>query len=106
MTGGHAKLAKGKGRTPFQVLGAIVDAGGEAWQFEDDLKLWRQWEKASRGRRQVAYSKGLREWAGLRKAKEDEEIASETLEAVRMTWRSRPGRGRTSSRTVPAVSAR
>jgi len=81
VTGGHAKLAKGKGRTPFQVLGAVVDAGGESGQFEEDLKLWRQWEKASKGRRQVAYSKGLREWAGLRQDKQDEEIASETLEA-------------------------
>jgi hypothetical protein len=81
VTGGQAKLARGKGRTPFQVLGAVVDAGGEAGRFEDDLKLWHQWEKASRGRRQVAYSKGLREWAGLRKDKEDEEIASETLDA-------------------------
>lgn len=80
ITGGHAKLAKGRGRTPFQVLGDIVDAGGESGQFEDDLKLWHEWEKASHGRRQIAWSKGLREWAGLRREKTDQEIADESLE--------------------------
>ncbi len=80
ITGGHAKLAKGRGRTPFQLLGDIVDAGGEVGQFEDDLKLWREWEKASHGRRQIGWSKGLREWAGLRQEKTDQEIADESLE--------------------------
>jgi hypothetical protein len=80
VTGGYAKLAKGKGRAPFQLLGDLIDAGGEVGQFEADLKLWREWEKASHGRRQMAWSKGLREWAGLRREKTDEEIADESLD--------------------------
>jgi Replication protein len=73
ITGGQAKLAKGGGRTPFQILSDAVEG------LADDLDLWWQWERASLGRRQIAWSKGLREWAKLMPEQTDEEIAQEEL---------------------------
>lgn len=46
-----------------------------------DVHGWWEWERASHGRRQIAWSKGLREWANLGKEQTDEEIAEEQLEA-------------------------
>ena len=36
------------------------------------------WEKASRGRRALTWSKGLRDWAGLGEELTDEQLAEET----------------------------
>jgi len=40
---------------------------------------WRdlEWEQASRNRKQLTWSRGLREWAGLRREREDQEIVEE-----------------------------
>ena len=45
----------------------------------DALALWREYEQASKGRRQLTWSRGLRELLGLRAEKSDEEIAEEEL---------------------------
>jgi hypothetical protein len=88
ITGGQAKQAKGAGRTPFQLLTDGLDTG-----LADDLDLWGEWEKASKGRRQIAWSKGLREWAKLMPEQSDEEIAAEEIEGYDLvllppaTWR-------------------
>lgn len=74
ITGGQAKLAKGGGRTPFQIL-----TDGLATGLADDVEDWWRWERASKGRRQMAWSKGLREWAQLEDEQTDEEIAEEEL---------------------------
>lgn len=74
ITGGHGKIAKGSGRTPFQLLTDALDTG-----LADDLERWWEWERASRGRRQIAWSKDLREWAKLGREQSDEEIAEEEL---------------------------
>jgi hypothetical protein len=73
ITGGQAKLAKGGGRTPFQILSDAVEG------LADDLEHWWEWERASLGRRQIAWSKGLRDWAELMPEQSDEEIAQEEL---------------------------
>lgn len=52
-TGRHGKT--GAGRTPFQVLEDLV-ATGDA----EDLDVWHEWERGSKGRRTVAWSYGLR----------------------------------------------
>jgi hypothetical protein len=72
LTGGHAKLAKGAGRTPFQLLTDALSTG-----LAEDVEHWWEWEKVSKGRRQIAWSKGLREWANLGREQSDEEIAEE-----------------------------
>jgi hypothetical protein len=57
-------------RTPWEVLTGV--AGGDA----DDLDLWHAWEGASRGKRALTYSRGLRERFGLLDEATDEDIAS------------------------------
>lgn len=76
VTGGQAKLARGGGRTPFQILADTL----ETVQQDGDVSDWREWEKASHGRRQLTWSQGLREWAGLDAEQKDEEVAAEQLE--------------------------
>jgi len=44
VTGGQAKLAKGAGRTPFQLLTDAVEG------LADEVNLWHEWERASKGR--------------------------------------------------------
>lgn len=58
------------------------------------LKLWREWEKASKGKRQIAWSQGLRDRLGLvLEEKSDDDIASEELGEADDTvvWITRPG---------------
>lgn len=42
-------------RTPFGILADLVRTGDA-----DDLDTWHEWERASKGRRQIAWSRGLR----------------------------------------------
>lgn len=74
ITGGQAKLAKGGGRTPFQLLLDGVNIG-----LADDIERWWEWERSSKGRRQISWSMGLRRWAELEPEQTDEEIAEEEL---------------------------
>jgi len=73
---GQAKLATGGGRTPFQLLADAVNG------LADEVDRWHEWEQASKGRRQMEWSRGrrdLRQWAGLGAEQTDEEIAEEEL---------------------------
>jgi hypothetical protein len=74
-THGHAKEGKWHGRTPFRIFSDFLATGDLA-----DLDLWHEWEGASRGRRQLTWSQGLREMAGLARVEAtDEEIAAEEI---------------------------
>lgn len=58
------------------------------------LRLWREWETASKGRRQIAWSQGLRERLGLvLDEKSDDDIAAEEVGQSDDTvvWITRPG---------------
>jgi hypothetical protein len=56
-----------------------------SWQLLDlveetgEVTGWEEWERASKGRRQLTWSKGLRELLGLRREKSDEEVAAEEV---------------------------
>jgi hypothetical protein len=50
------KSARAGHRKPFDVLHSVVVSGDA-----DDLDLWHEWEAASKGRRGIAYTRGLRE---------------------------------------------
>lgn len=74
IAGGQVKTARGKNRTPFQIL-ADIEAFGDA----DDLALWYEWEAASHGRRQLTWSNSLRDVLALGDELTDEEIAEREI---------------------------
>lgn len=66
------KTAKHGNRTPWGILSDFLRTGDM-----DDLDLWHEYEKASKGKRQVVWSRGLRNEFGLDSERTDEEIAEE-----------------------------
>ena len=76
-------------RSPFAIL-----ADGLSTGLADDLELWGEYEQASHNRRQLTWSLGLRDWAGLRRERTDDEIAAVDLGGVTYlmlpgeTWRA------------------
>lgn len=89
---GHSKLARRSGRTPFQILAAI-DYDADPVESAKLEARWREWVRESEGRRQMTWSKGLRELAGLAaEERSDEEIAAadegdvEVLRVPRESW--------------------
>lgn len=83
----HKRGRRGS-RTPFEILRDVqasagtlaTDDGALTAAAADDAALWVEWEQASHRRRQLTWSKGLREWAGLDAEEDaDEEIAAEDL---------------------------
>lgn len=66
----------------------VVYGTYSVWKFLDDvidngdadaLGYWHEFQRASKGRRQLTWSKGLRELLDLRAEKSDEDIAAEEL---------------------------
>lgn len=86
LTKAHIKKSKGeKGRTPFDFLRDILKDG--------DLEhgeLFNEYYGAFKGKRQLAWSKGLRAFLGLGVEKTDEEIAAETEESASLFARLSP----------------
>jgi len=84
--GGRFKQGRKGGRTPFEILADGLDTGNA-----DDLELWLEWEAASKGRRQLLWSRGLKKRVGIDEL-DDEEIAAqkdegETLLVLpRLSW--------------------
>ena len=58
-------------RTPWDILTDL-----RTWGLADDLELWQEWEKASKGKRALTWSRGLRARLDLDTEATDEEIAS------------------------------
>lgn len=76
---GAFKKGRHTSRTPFQIAEDFAQTGDV-----EDVCLWLEYEKVSRGRRAFTWSKGIREWAGLLREKTDEEVAAEEYgDAVR-----------------------
>lgn len=73
---GQQKSGRLGGRTPFQLAQSVLESTDERRRVVE-LALWRQWEAGSLGRRQMAWSKGLREWAALQPELSDAELAAE-----------------------------
>jgi hypothetical protein len=70
MTKGHVKKGRQDGKTPFDLL---------RWQLEGKdekpAKLFREYAKCFKGKRQLVWSQGLRNLLNLVSEKSDEEIA-------------------------------
>jgi hypothetical protein len=76
-THGHVKTGRNSSdlRAPFQVIADLTATG-----VADDLAVWHEWEQASKGRRQLTWSEGIRAMAGLAaEQRTDEEIADDEL---------------------------
>lgn len=75
MTKGHSKRARNSdGGTPFDMLRAQLLPGGDSRA----RALFREFAFAFKGRKQLQWSRGLRELLGLGQAPSDEEVAHET----------------------------
>lgn len=104
---GDLKSGRSGSRTPWQILRGLVDVEtgelGATW--DDDYALWGEWERASQGRRQWGFSKGLRAALDVEPEISDEDAADESPEGTDLalldgpTWR----RLRASRRDVLAV---
>jgi hypothetical protein len=71
---GDLKEARHGNRTPFRILRDLVVHG-----LADDLDLWHEFETVSRGKRQLTWSKGLRDSLELDVERTDDEIAAENV---------------------------
>lgn len=71
---GAFKEGQKKNRTPFQIAQLFAETGDLA-----DLEIWHEWERVSKGKKQLTWSRGLRDWAHLQEEQTDEDIASEEL---------------------------
>lgn len=65
------KRGRRRSRTPFEVLADFMRTGDV-----EDLAVWREWERASKGRRQLLWSKALRQILDLGRERTDDEIAA------------------------------
>lgn len=107
LTGSHAKQASRGNVTPFGILARIVAAeSGEvdlgdpltAKAHQRDRALWADWERVSKGKRQLLWSNGLRSRLVVEPEQTDEELANDTaggtpLVAVRFGSYRRLARG-------------
>lgn len=74
LTSTQTKKAKSDSRTPWQLLDSARMTGDA-----DDLDLWHEYEKASRGKRALTFSRGLRDLVGIGAEATDDEIAAEEI---------------------------
>lgn len=74
ITSPSTKAGRYGNRSPFAVLRDALATG-----LADDCELWIEWEQASHGRKQLTWSRDLREWAGLHVERTDDEIVAEDL---------------------------
>jgi hypothetical protein len=61
-------------RTPWGLLDDVEHLGDA-----DSLDAWHEWERGSKGKRQLTWSKGLRQMLGLLVEKTDEDVAAEVV---------------------------
>ena len=78
MVHSQSKIARSSfsSMTPWELLTLVDEATDEA-EFLRALAAWHEWEEGSHGRRQIGWSKGLRDLLGLSVEKTDEEISEE-----------------------------
>ena len=80
MTKAHVKRGKKGGRSPWDLLRVYAYTGEER-----AAELFRVYAVGFRGRRQLVWSRGLRDLLGVR-AKSDEELVEEEREEAEVVW--------------------
>lgn len=73
-TGGMGKGGRAGNRSPFELL-----ADGLATGLADDVERWWEFEQASHGRKQLTWSRGVRDRFRLGEEATDEEIVADDL---------------------------
>jgi hypothetical protein len=68
---GDMKSGRNGGRTPFEILDDFRWTGDA-----DDLALWREYERATKGRQAITWSKGLRQILEVAAEETDEDVAA------------------------------
>ena len=79
MQGSMTKKARAGSRTPAQILHDVYETNNA-----DDMELWWEYEKVSKGRHSLDYSRGLLDLVGVRQ-RSDEEVAAEDVGGRRDT---------------------
>lgn len=84
LTGTEKRARSDKGRTPFQLLMAACEtmktcrAAGDPrdldGQVVSELRLWREYERATRGKQQLVWSKGLKAALGVADLTDDDQL--------------------------------
>jgi len=74
ITSPSTKEGRDGNRAPFAILRDALATG-----LAEDCELWLVWDKASHNRRQLTWSRTLRDWAGLHVEHTDEEIAQQDM---------------------------
>lgn len=83
VTRSDLKAARAGSRTPFAILGDLVAAvEADGLVLDGEAALWSEWERASKGRRQQVWSRGLRARLGLGVEASDEDLAAVEVEGV------------------------
>lgn len=70
MTGAQSKRARFGSRSVWQLLTDVTERGDA-----DALDLWNEYERATKGKRALTFSRGLRDLLGVGREATDEEIA-------------------------------
>lgn len=79
----RADLKRGHGVNPWQVM-ELASTGEARW-----VKAWASWEKATKGRNAIVWSRGLRDVVGLGEELTDEELAAADEPADRIRYQYR-----------------
>lgn len=81
-TGGTFKEAKNGHMTQWQLLDDIGRARRSGGRAEQSVARWREWEKATLGRRQSSWSKGAKELLRVEVLEDDQVESTDLLEAL------------------------
>ena len=107
LTQGTSKTARNNSRTPFAILSDLSQTnsnecrcsvslnsdGSVRYRKTCDACLWRHWEKHSHGRRQISFSRGLRDLIGtldLPETTDSDEILTDSMSVFMIdphSWR-------------------
>lgn len=79
MQGSMTKKARAGSRTPAQILHDVRETGNA-----DDMELWWEYERVSKGKHSIDYSRGLLDLVGVRE-RSDEDIANEEIGGIEDT---------------------
>lgn len=83
MARSDAKKGRKNSRTPFQIL------EGAAAGLARDVALWHEYEAATKGRRAIEWSRGLKARFGVDE-RDDEDLAAEDVDGEHIAWVPRP----------------